>query len=860
MTVVDANQLVPLQPKKIISLSKPSTGLLTSLKLGIEFKIISVVLLLAIVALAATGLGISGMRSYHDRVGAMTLASQRALLGEQLDRLVTAVVMDSRGIYMAADPSEAEKYIPPLLNSLSDLRQRTSQWLAIAPAEAREKFRDASKQIEDFIRFRTELVRLAREVSVKEARAFGDNDANRQNRNALNKKLSSLIEDSNLQLSEINTDLEAAYWSHLQILIGTCLGGILLCVVMAVIIVRRAITQPLTRAIDTIASIAKGELETEVPGTDRNDELGELAQTIKRLKSTLSESCERDNQLNTLRLVQEGKASKILLEMCETLEADVESTVIEVLSHSREAVKSGERALLDARSIASEAMTVAAAAEEASQNVTSVSAASEELSATGCEIARRATDSADLSRRAVKEVDEAGTAIAALSSSALQIGVVVRLISEVADQTNLLALNATIEAARAGDAGKGFAVVANEVKALARKTSDAARDVSSRVEDITQSTKRGIEVLNTIGQAVREINESSGGMAAAAEEQELTLQEVARSLAEASAGVNSVASAIAGISTRAGQVEIQSRTVSSVVSQTDKRVSDLRANLIVSLRLSAAGDRRSEENRIPVKLAGIMRLNNTTISGNVIDLSSTGLLFRTNASTIKVLEGAEFEIELEEIGTITTKVIARSPAGLHFQFSRMDKSVRERLEEFIKSVEQADRKFISAVQDAALTISKIFESAVAKNEISAEALFDTDYQPVANTNPIQHITRFVEFCDRVLPAIQEPMLQLDSRVVFCAAVDRNGYLPTHNRKFSEPQRSDDPIWNASNSRNRRIFNDRAGLSAARTSRDFLLQTYDREMGEGVIVTLKEIDVPIKISERKWGSLRLAFRA
>ncbi|MGR5475532.1 chemotaxis protein, partial [Vibrio astriarenae] len=78
-------------------------------------------------------------------------------------------------------------------------------------------------------------------------------------------------------------------------------------------------------------------------------------------------------------------------------------------------------------------------------------------------------------------------------------------------------------------------------------------------------------------------------------------------------------------------------------------------------------------------------------------------------------------------------------------------------------------------------------------------LFDHAYQPVANTDPPQHLTRFTAFTDRVLPALQEPLLGLDPRVVFCAAVDANGYLPTHNLKFSQPQGSD-PVWNAANSR------------------------------------------------------------
>jgi methyl-accepting chemotaxis protein len=101
---------------------------------------------LAAVTLIATGLGVSGMRSYHDQVAAMTRASERALLGEQMDKLVTAVVMDSRGIYMSTDTSEAEKFAPALIKSLGLLQQRTAEWLALAPRRGARAIRRCSKE------------------------------------------------------------------------------------------------------------------------------------------------------------------------------------------------------------------------------------------------------------------------------------------------------------------------------------------------------------------------------------------------------------------------------------------------------------------------------------------------------------------------------------------------------------------------------------------------------------------------------------------------------------------------------------------------------------------------------------------
>ena len=174
----------------------------------------------------------------------------------------------------------------------------------------------------------------------------------------------------------------------------------------------------------------------------------------------------------------------------------------------------------NATGISEEAALVAPAAQAASENVASVSAAAEELSAAGREISRRALQASNLTDKAVREVTEAGATIAALRSAADQIGQVVDVISEVADQTNLLALNATIEAARAGDAGRGFAVVATEVKALARKTTEATAGVKERIAQISGASTSSAKVLNGIGAVVREISEASSGVAAAAEEQE----------------------------------------------------------------------------------------------------------------------------------------------------------------------------------------------------------------------------------------------------------------------------------------------------------------------------------------------------
>lgn len=138
-------------------------------------------------------------------------------------------------------------------------------------------------------------------------------------------------------------------------------------------------------------------------------------------------------------------------------------------------------------------------------------------------------------------------------------------------------------------------------------------------------------------------------------------------------------------------------------------------------------------------------------------------------------------------------------------------------------------------------------------------LFDTNYVEVAGTNPVQCRTKFLDWTERALPAFQEAFLVKDKRVAFCAVVDRNGYLPVHNKIYSQPQRAGDVAWNTANCRNRRIFNDATGLAAGQNQRSYLIQGYARDIGGGNTVMMREIDVPVRVRGRHWGAFRTAYK-
>jgi methyl-accepting chemotaxis protein len=172
-------------------------------------------------------------------------------------------------------------------------------------------------------------------------------------------------------------------------------------------------------------------------------------------------------------------------------------------------------------------------------------------------------------------------------------------------------------------------------------------------------------------------------------------------------------------------------------------------------------------------------------------------------------------------------------------------------------VETADAPLIRVV-DTAKRVSDAFEAAIARGEISLDQLLDENYREIPGTNPKQYLTSYVEFTDKILPPIQDPIQRSDPRIVFCVAWARGGYLPTHNPNYRLPQGTD-PVWNNANCRNRRLFNDRAVRKVAANTRPFLLQTYRRDMGGGNFVLMKDLSSPIYIRGRHWGAFRMGFR-
>jgi methyl-accepting chemotaxis protein len=173
--------------------------------------------------------------------------------------------------------------------------------------------------------------------------------------------------------------------------------------------------------------------------------------------------------------------------------------------------------------------------------------------------------------------------------------------------------------------------------------------------------------------------------------------------------------------------------------------------------------------------------------------------------------------------------------------------------------ETIDTKFIEAAVRTAKAIEDCFAAAIAKGEITVADLFDKTLVPIAGTDPPQFRTRYIDFLDRALPPLHDPVMSLDERMVFCACTDHNLLIPTHNPQFRKPQGAD-PIWNAANSRNRRKYTDKTAQAISRSAQPFLLQTYRRDMGGGSFTLMKDASAPITVQGRLWGGLRVCYRA
>jgi methyl-accepting chemotaxis protein len=340
------------------------------------------------------------------------------------------------------------------------------------------------------------------------------------------------------------------------------------------------------RPVDILArqmsALATGDVDIEITGTDRKDEIG----IISRALQVLRDGVKKNNELVSELHAREDREKRLMREAAvrarvERFSTDLSANVARLTEMTKRMSTASLDMISGARNAAEGSSQAKTASSNAAGDVSSVAVASEQLLASIEEISRQVVQSTTVVKRAVSESIETSSGMTRLTEAARRVGDIVSLISRIAAQTNLLALNATIEAARAGEAGRGFAVVAQEVKTLATQTARATQDISSQIADMQAATDSSVTAIDTIQTKIGEIEQISAIIASAVQEQGASTQEIARNVRSAASGTTATSAYVEHVAQAAALTSQHAESLVSLASELDTLaahvLSDVRA-------------------------------------------------------------------------------------------------------------------------------------------------------------------------------------------------------------------------------------------------------------------------------------------
>jgi len=530
-------------------------------KLSIAAKLYTIFALLAASTLVLAGLAVFNSVRHGTLTAQIEAASQGALNVERVDAMIYAIVMESRGVYMSSEPAPVKVYAEGLRQFNKRLAAIMAEWKRLESATGASHFNEFAARVDQFMSFREELARRGTEINAAAGREWGDNDANRIVRKALNKDIERLGKFYDDELKQLYSDLNQEV-RRTSLILTPLAGAAVMLVAFGIAIIWRAVARPLAQITRVTEAVAAGTA-VSIPFAERHDEVGALARSI----AVFQEAMRRNDEL-TRTIIDEAQTrarrQDQLSGEIDRFGGEVEATLAELARIAERMVQASAQLAGAADQASSRTESAATASGEASSNVHDIASAAEELSASVMEIDRQVSHSNAIAAKAVEEAGRTNAEIKALDDAAKRIGDVVKLITAIAEQTNLLALNATIEAARAGEAGRGFAVVASEVKALAGQTAKATEEISSHIAGMQQATVRSVYAIGAIQRTIREVGDITATIAAAVTEQGAATREIARSADIASKRTIETVAEVGRVSEATADTRGNAKTVKAV--------------------------------------------------------------------------------------------------------------------------------------------------------------------------------------------------------------------------------------------------------------------------------------------------------
>jgi methyl-accepting chemotaxis protein len=527
--------------------------------LSILWKVMTVVALLTAVSIAIAVTATYSLRKLDRATIELGDVATAAALAPRIN--LNIAIMNRGEVWVAANPDPQE--ITNTRQLMQQERSETDQHLAKIKPYLDESQTALLRKVEtlyaDYLTSMENTLALAEKIGSavnvedEQKQILGAAKASHEHLEKMRQTMVDMGRDIDERSTDVSQEAHDIYDNMRHTLIGLSIAGVLLGVMLGFSIAQFGISKPLRRLVEVLRSLADGNLEVNVPGAERRDEVGAIASTTLVFKENMIKTRNMEAEAAAQKERTETEKRQMMQNMADSFEASVKEIVQSVSTSAEQLQGSASTMSSIAEETARQATVVASATSQASGNVQTVATATEELSSSISEITRQVSESAAIAQEAVSEVERTNSGVAGLTEAAGRIGSVAQLIQDIASQTNLLALNATIEAARAGEAGKGFAVVASEVKNLAAQTARATEEITEQIAAIQQETSNTVTAIRSIGGTVIRLNEIASGIAAAVEEQSAATQEIARNVQEAAIGTEEVSRNITGVNDAAAE-------------------------------------------------------------------------------------------------------------------------------------------------------------------------------------------------------------------------------------------------------------------------------------------------------------------